>query len=192
MTTCRKRTRKTYLRDLGEGLMVEAEVSPCVFMYRGHPLQISVKMRRHSGEKLAEACVSNCEKTAATYTEADARELLGRVRVQPCSRCSSPAFDPTTVETNRRGLCEACFLADLEAELEKEQEAERQKVAARDKRMKSKGFVARVTGWIHPEEGGDDHQMDWYFKRRPVPEQVRALLLEEGSEILDDFTIIRL
>ncbi len=192
MTTSKKRNRKSYTRDLGEGLMLEAEVSPCVFMYRGHPLQISVTMRRHSGEKLAEACVSNCEKTAATYTEADARQLLGRVRVQPCSRCSAPAFNPTTVETNRGGLCEACFLADLEAELEKDQEAERQKIAARDKRMKNKGFTARVTAWVHPEEGGDDCQMDWYFKQRPLPEQIQLLLLEEGSEILDDFEIIEI
>jgi hypothetical protein len=192
MTTSKKCNRKSYIRDLGEGLMLEAEVSSCVFMYRGHHLQISVTMRRHSGEKLAEACVSNSEKTAGTYTEADARQLLGRVRVQPCSRCSAPAFDPTTVETNRRGLCEECFLADLEASLEKEQEVERKEIAARDLRWKDKGFAVRVTAWVHPEEGGDDYQMDCYFKEKPLPEQVRLLLLEHGSEILSDFQIIEL
>jgi hypothetical protein len=192
MTTSKKRNRKSYTRDLGEGLMLEAEVSPCVFMYRGHPLQISVTMRSSSGKPLGQVHPANSTKTAATYTHADARRLLAAIEVKPCPRCSTPAFDPTTVETNRGGLCEACFVADLQAELEKELEAVRRQIAARDLRMKNKGFTARVTAWVHPEEGGDDYQMDWYFKQRPLPEQIQLLLLEVGSEILDDFEIIKL
>ena len=43
---------KKYVRDLGNGVKLEAEVGPCVFMYQGYPLQITVTLHRHAGECL--------------------------------------------------------------------------------------------------------------------------------------------
>jgi len=57
--------------------------------------------------------------------------------------------------------------------------------------MKAKGMRCRVTAWIHPADGDDD-QVDWYFPVPPTTKQIRAFLRKEGSEILDDFEIIRL
>jgi hypothetical protein len=79
----------------------------------------------------------------------------------------------------------------LEAEIAKETEAESQRIANRDRRMKASGRKFRLTAWIHPE-AGDDYQADWYFTARPAPARIRALLRNEGSIVLDDFEIITL
>lgn len=185
------RKRKTYTRYFGNGVWLEAEVSPCVFMYPGYPLQLTVTLRGFLGQYLGEVHPADRTRTATTYTDADAERLLAGVQVTPCSRCSTPAFDPTSVQTNRGGLCETCFLADFTAELEREEEAERQKLAAQDFRMKNNGMTVRVSAWVHPENG-DDYQLTWYLQEKPLPEQIRWALLEEGSTVLDDFDIIEL
>jgi hypothetical protein len=182
--------RKTYARNLPNGEKLEAEVSPCVFMNPGYPLQISVRLQRQSGEVLAEATAVDRTKTAANYTDASVERLLAGIRSVPCSHCSTPAFDPATVHTNRNGLCEACFLSDLKAVWAAEEEAEQRKIAARDQRMKRKGMAVRVSGWVHPETGGDDHQVDWYLNAPPTAEQVKEMLHERGSSCLDDYQII--
>jgi len=184
--------RKTYVRDMGDGIRLEAEVSPCVFMYAGYPLQIQVTLHRHAGECLGDALAVDRTKTASTYKRTDVERLLRAVRIAPCPRCSSPAFDPATVETNRTGLCEVCFMGDLKSKYAANEEAEQRKIAARDRRMKRKGMVVRISGWVHPQGGGDDYQVDWYLNAAPTPDQVRKLLSEQGSSVLDDYQIIEL
>jgi len=184
------RKNKTYVRDLEGGVRLSAEVSPCVFMYKSYPLQITVSLLRREGDCLGDAHAVDRTKTAATYTDATVNRLLESIRVVPCRNCCTPAFDPSTIETNRNGLCEACFLSRLEAEWAAAEQAEKQELAARDSRMKRKGFGFRVTAWIHPEDGGDDYQVDRYFSVRPTPKQIGRLLRDEGSDCLDDYTII--
>src|SRR5262245_1602072 len=110
--------RRTYSRDLGERMRLEAEVGPCVFMHRGYPLQITVTLHRQPDVCLGTAYAVDSTKTADTFTVTSVKRLLARVRICPCLRCSTPAFDPITVQTNRGGLCEPCFVAMLEAEWE--------------------------------------------------------------------------
>jgi hypothetical protein len=184
------RRGKTYVHDLGSGIRLEGEVSPCVFMYPGYPLQVTVALRREGEVISGTAFAVDRSLTAETATEADVSRLLSAIRTTQCSRCSAPALDPTTVETNRGGLCESCFVRNLQAEVAEAVEAEQRQLAARDRRMKRKGMKVRVSAWVHPAAGGDDYQADWYFAVRPTPAQVQALLRQEGSSILDDFQII--
>jgi len=180
---------ETYTRDLDGGISLQGEVSPCVFMYPGYPLQISLIL--DAGDSRATAHATNRGLTATTAGEKDVRRLLARVRIKPCRRCSTPTFDPATVETNRAGLCDGCFLGDLKAKIAKETESQSLRLADRDRQMKASGHKFRLTAWIHPE-AGDDYQADWYFTDRPAKARIRAFLREEGSSVLDDFQVIAL
>lgn len=181
-----------YVHDLRDGIRLEGEVSPCVFMYPGYPLQVTVTLRRLSGESLGVAYAVDRALTVETATDADVSCLLSAIQSTSCSRCSAPAFDPATVETTRGGLCESCFVGELHAELAKFAETEKRRLANRDRRMKAKGMTVRVSAWIHPDAGGDDYQTDWYFAARPTQAHIRQLLRDEGSSIGDDFQIITL
>ena len=179
----------TYTRELPNGVTLVAEVSPCVFMDSGYPLQLTDTLRQHGKLLEGSAIVADCSLNAKTATDADVSRLLATVRTKPCMRCSAVAFNPKTAETNRGGHCEACFLADLHAELDKELAAENRRIAQRDKRMKAKGMKYRVVAWVHPDEG-DDYEIEWYFFSRPTPKIVRAYLMQVRSAILDDYEVI--
>ena len=181
----------TYTHELLNGVTLVAEVSPCVFMYSGYPLQLTVTLRQHGKLLEGSAIVVDRSLNAKTATGADVSRLLATVRTKPCKRCSAVAFNPQTAETNRGGCCEACFLADLHAELDKELAAENRRIAKRDKRMKAKGMKYRVVAWVHPDEG-DDYTVEWYSPSRPTAETVRAFLQQEQSEIMDDFEVVPL
>lgn len=191
MTTTRKSRfvlrSKPYGRKLKDGTSLAGEVSPCVFMYPGYPLQVQVTLIGKASENLGNAIIANRRLSANTATEADVRDLMANVRTRPCGRCGTSAFDPTTVETNRNGLCEGCFLGDLEAKWAKEAEAECRHRQA----MKAKGMSFQAIAWVHPNDG-DDYQVDWFFPARPTAPEIRVLLRKEGSTILDDFEIIAL
>lgn len=184
--------RKTYHRDLDGELKMSGAVSPCVFMYHPYPLQVEVTLRRHAGESFGVAYAVDRTKNAETYTDADVERLLASVRVTACRRCTNPAFDPRTVETNRAGLCESCFLDELNAEFTKAEESERRELLTRDQRMKEQGMAVRVSAWIHPKTGGDDYQIDWYLEAPPAPQKIRGMLRDEGSSVLDDYQIVNL
>jgi hypothetical protein len=184
--------RKIYVRDLGDGVSLEAEVSPCVFMYASYPLQITITLHRHPGECLGEAYAADRTNTAESYTDASVELLLANVRISPCPCCSKPTFDAATVQTHRGALCKICFEKALEAEWAVEEAAAQRKIAARDSLMMRKGMVVRVDAWIHPEEGGDDYQVSWYFPAQLTKAKVRRLLRKEGSTITDDYQIIQL
>jgi hypothetical protein len=180
---------KPYGRKLKDGTTLAGEISPCVFMYPGYPLQVQVTLTGKAGENLGNAIIANRRLSINTATEADVRELLANVRTQSCSGCENVVFDPTTVETNRNGLCEGCFLGNLEAQWAKESETEFRMTARHRQAMKAKGMKFHIIGWIHPD-AGDDYQVDWFFQKRPTKAAIRALLREEGSTVLDDFQII--
>jgi hypothetical protein len=183
---------RTYVRALDGGVKLEAEISPCVFMYPGYPLQIQVTLRRHNGESLGVAYAVDRTKSAETGTPEDVRRLLAGIKTAPCPRCSTPAFDLTTVKTNRGGLCEPCFVRDWESDFAAIEQAERLKIAAHDRRMKQQGMTVRVTAWVHPDGLGDDYQVDWYFADPPTAAYLRKLLRAEGSTITDDYQITTL
>lgn len=182
---------KTHVRQLGGGVRLEARVSPCVFMYPGYPLQLTVTLHGTVGKNLGTVYPIDRTKCSADFGDADVTQLLASVQIQPCNRCFAPAFDPRTVETNRGGLCEPCFLADLRTELAQYEEAEQQAIAAQDDRMKRLGMLVRISAWIHPDDG-DDRPLDVYLPYRPTAAQVRDLLCEAGSVVSEDFEVIDL
>jgi hypothetical protein len=186
-TTRVKRTH--YARPVRPGAMLKAEVSPCVVMYPSYPLQIKIALHGPDGTHLGDAYAVDRSKTASTYADADVERLLEGVRIGHCPRCSAPAFDPATVETSRSGLCEACFIRNLELESLAELQHEQRERADEDRRMKRNGMAVRVTAWVHPSYG-DDYQVDWYLSNIPMPEQVRMRLRDHGSSRFDDYEIV--
>jgi hypothetical protein len=160
-------------------------------MYPGYPLQLAATLHGTAGESLGTVHPVDRTKCGSNFADADVRRLLASVQIQPCNHCSAPAFDPQSVETNRGGLCEPCFLADLHAELAKCEEAEQQAIAAQDNRMQRLGMLVRVSAWIHPDDG-DDHPLDIYLPYRPTAAQVRNLLRDAGSVVSDDLEVIDL
>lgn len=187
--SARKHPGKTYHRELDEGVRLEADVSPCVFRYARYPLQVEVKLQHH-GEHLGVAFAVDRAQVAETYTDADVERLLAGVRIAPCHRCAAPAFDPESVDTNRDGLCETCFMEGLQASISRAEEADRRAIADRDRRMKREGKKVRVSAWVHPEGGGDDYPVDWYLDDHPEPDQVKGWLRERHSSRLDDYEIV--
>lgn len=182
---------KQFMRALADGVVLEGEISPSVFIYRGYPLQLTVTLRTKQQINGGTAYAVNMSLTAQSVTDQDAVLLLEAVRIIPCGRCGQTAFDPTSVETNRRGLCEDCFLAELDAEFQQEHEMELLRLAEMDCQMKAHGMRFRVSAWVH-DDAGDDYQVDWYFKAQPRHSRIRRLLMLEGSEVLDDFEIMKL
>jgi len=191
MTKTKSRKFKKYGRRITDGVQLSAEVSPCVFMYQGYPLQITVSLIGGQGEQFAIAYAADRTKTAKTYMDSDVRRLLKAVRVAPCRRCSSPAFDPATIETNRDGLCEVCFIADLNTKWVVEAEAERQELIALDAEMKAQGMRFRLNAWVHADDG-DDFEIEYHFKQRPTAEQVTKLLKQRGSSCFHDYSVTAL
>lgn len=181
-----------YQRPLGNGLVLRAEVSPCVFMSEGYPLQVGVKLCRLPDESLGIAFVTDRTKNAQSYTDADVERLLDGIRTVPCRDCNDPAFDPLTVDTNRNGFCESCFIAKLNAKFAIAEAAEREALAERDIKARAAGMKVRVSAWIHPESGGDDYQMDWYLNALPTLKHIESMIRREGSMVVDDYTIIEL
>lgn len=163
-----------------DGIELTASVSPCVWMYPNYPLQVCIDMSG-GGRAFLQRKDRNWEST----TEADVIGLAESIRLKPCSRCGKPAYDPDVVDTNRAGLCEHCFMTDLNAEFEKEQKKEAAKVRRQDARMKKKGFTHRVTAWVHPARGSD-YQVDLYFNQPPSKAMIAAELKKAGSVVLDD------
>jgi len=168
-----------------QGAELTATLSPCVWMYNMR-LQYSVALKTPPYGKVI---IRHPSLGLADATEADALALCAGVKLKPCSRCGKPAFDPATVETNRGGLCEACFVADLDAELAEAQKRERAADARKDKSMRKKGYTWKVVAWIHPA-AGDDRQLIMYCKGdKPSDAEIADRLKRSGSRILNDFTV---
>ena len=160
---------------------ITASVSPCVWMYPNYPLQIKVMI---SGGGVA--YVKNPHKTWETTTEQTVIDLASTIKLKRCTRCGKPAFDDATVETNRSGLCESCFMSDLDAKFRRVKMTEEDDVRRRDMEMSKKGYTHRVTGWVHPAMGSD-LQMDWYFLGMPSKKEIEEALRKAGSRLLTDY-----
>ena len=129
---------------------------------------------------------------ALSYKKAQASDLeamLASVKVCKCKKCGKPAFDPSTVETNRAGECEACFMAELQKQFDKENAKEKAKVAKMDAKRKLQGYTHKVVAWVHPEEGGDDYQMVMYTAGKPSDDTITKELKKRKSAVLNDFQV---
>lgn len=168
-----------FLTTIG-GAELSAEISPCSWAYPTYGLQIRVSMKDGGN-----CYVHRKDLPWAKATEADAQAMLATVKVKPCSKCGSPAFDPDSADTNREGLCERCFIEQLDAEFAAAEQKEKEAIAARDAEMKAKGFKWRVTGWVHAPTG-DDTQLDMYFSLKPTKRQIKNELEKAGSLVTHD------
>lgn len=184
---------KTKTRSIGN-VKLTAEVSPCVWMYKGYPLQIKVTMgSKENPRSGGDAFLVDRALNNDTYTEADIIRLLGTVKIQKCKNagCSNPAFHPDH-ESNRKGECEHCFMTKWQAGWDAMQKKEQAKIARQDKKMKGKGMIARVEAWIHPEAGGDDYMIDIYYSSQPSEGEIKTQLRQRGSAVLNDYRIVAL
>lgn len=161
-------------------------VSPCSWMYQGYGLQVQVQMAGGGSVYLQNKAVA-FEKA----TEEDLNRLFDKVTLTTCKRCGKPAFDPAANDTNRAGLCEHCFLSDLQKEFDKASAKEAKRMARLDAKHRKNGFTHRVDAWIHPAHG-DDLQISFYCKGAPSKQLISNEIRKAGSCKLDDYTVVDL
>jgi hypothetical protein len=184
-TTITKTAKVTL--EVGQNVLT-AQISPCTWMYDGYPFQISVALDDNGGNvHLVDKKL--CFATAAT---SDIERMLKTVHIQQCKcdGCSNAAFDPLFVDTNRDGACESCFLAMLRANFDKEEAAEKAKLARLDVEHQARGFTHRVDAWIHRNDGDDSFVTFWMVNA--TDQKVRAEIKKKKSCDLDDYTIVPL
>jgi hypothetical protein len=140
---------KTILTREVDGAQLTLEVSPCCWMNENYGIQVRITMAGGGN-----AYIHNKALKFKDTTLADLQGMLDSVKIKKCSRCGKPAFDPESVDTNRNGLCEHCFLADLNAEYQKAVQKEKAKVLKLDEKYKKQGYKYRMNAWIHGH--GDD------------------------------------
>ena len=173
-------------REVGS-VKLSIQLDPCTWMYPGYGLQASISM-----EGGGKATVSNKAVLFADATRADLQSMFERVGVVTCKDCGKPAFDVVTVETNRKGLCEECFMTALEADFQKAMAGEAKRMGRMDQKHKANGYSHRVDAWIHPAGGGDDYSVAIYSKGQPSDELIQKTLKRKGSAVLDDYKVAML
>lgn len=166
-----------------DGIALSLEVSPCSWMYPRYGLQVMVSMP--SGGR---ATILNKTLAFEDAQEHDAERLFQSVRLCACTRCGAPAFDASTVNTNRGDSCESCFVQDLTRKFEAELQAEEDALRQQDATHRASGHKFRISAYIHPANG-DDIQMHFWTKTRWTDEQIKDRLKQEGSMITDDFHV---
>ncbi|MCX7173905.1 MAG: hypothetical protein NT159_08260 [Proteobacteria bacterium] len=173
--------RKVVTQEREGGIHLSGEVSPCVWMYNS-PFQIKVTLAGGGHCHLIDKSIQ-----FLTATTKDIEALMSKVQIKACSHCGAHAFDPETVDTNRAGLCEPCFMADLNSTYQKEKAKDDRRIERLNARYKAKGYTHRVDAWVHA--GGDDKQVSFYFKAEPTKDAITRELTKLGSRVLDDYSV---
>lgn len=163
---------------------LNAAISPCSWMYPHYGLQVAITLN--------DDCTVFVRDKNVPF--ADAQEdhvvrMTDSVQVIACPRCRAPAFDPSSVDTNRDGLCEACFMSDLNEQFAAAKRLEAATEKAMDARWMADGYRYKVVAWVHPLKGGDDYAIVRYFKRRPRASVIASHLRRIGSAVTDDYEI---
>ena len=125
-------------------------------------------------------------------TESDVHALLSKVRLCPCSKCGAPAFDPSSGSTNRNGVCEPCFMTNLNAKFATAQKAENKAARAAELKQLKKGYTHKIDAWIHPSQG-DDYQCTIFTKTHDLStREIQRLIKQQGSVILTDYVFSKI
>jgi hypothetical protein len=161
-----------------DGVPAVASISPCSWMYSGHVLQVEVRVA--GGRTYFQGSMSY-----DSATDADVVALAEQVRLCPCTRCKSPAIDDP--KSNRAGLCEKCFMGDLDARYQKARQKEEGKEAAQNAKAKKQGYLFKTVAVVHPKNGGDDYRVFWYSATAPTAAEVADILRKRRSAVLDDY-----
>jgi hypothetical protein len=114
---------------------------------------------------------------------------LESVKISKCKHCDNFAFDPTTVKTNRDGACENCFVEAIMKDYNEEMAKENAETVKKHIEMYAKGFRFVVMAWVHPQQGGDDYQIDVYFNVAPKAKDIQATLKKQRSIQTDDYSV---
>lgn len=163
-----------------EGVTLIGRISPCVWMYPGYPLQLTVKIDGATDNTIVSDSSTGINFQSATPEAMQA--LIETVKVCECSKCKSPTF---TV------LCQRCQREDFDARWAEEEALEQVKEAKRLQQAKVEGYTHRVIAWIHPEDG-DDRMVEILFKGAPTAKGIKAQLHRLGSVVDDDYQITEL
>jgi hypothetical protein len=169
-----------------DGHILACGISPCSWMYNDYGLQLEVILSCGGGK----ACLHRKDISFTDATEDDVMAMLRQIKLVPCPRCGKPAFDPSTVRTNREGLCETCFISDINAEFEKEQAKQRAVDHAENRKALADGKRWRVDAAVH-SGAGDDMFVYGFYAEKPSDERVKQELLALGSvkTCVDDYAI---
>lgn len=172
-------------RDVN-GVALSLNVSPCSWMYQNYGLQVQINMA-------GGGCIYILDKELPfeKATEDDLNRMFDQVRIVACKRCGKPAFDPSVHDTNREGLCEGCFMSDLDAELEKATKKEEAQFKRLNAKYKKDGYTHRIDAWIHPKHGGDDYQASFFVKGEPSKSFIEKELAKT-SRVTSDYTVVKL
>lgn len=166
------------------GTTFKVEVSPCSWMYPGYGFQFGFK----DTNGMSWGYLGRKSITEKEATKDDVRDML-ETMIWPitCTTCSGPGF---TYKGNNRGTeCEKCFTTKLKAEFDEAQKDIDKEVTRQDRLHRTKGCTHRISAWVHPKGGGDDFQVDYYSVGAPTPASIKKLLRNEGSAVLDDYTV---
>lgn len=163
------------------GVPLHVEVSPCSWAYPHYGLQISVRMKDDHQIFL------NKKIDFALATQKDVDELVSTISFQKCTQCDEMTFDPATAKTNRNGLCNKCFAADLDLKFAEEIAKE----AELESSMKKEGFTHKTLMWVHKKKG-DDRQVILYSKGEPTALEIKEELKRLRSIVLDDYQTFKL
>lgn len=134
------------------------------------------------------AILHNKEVPFSAATEATCLALIEKVRTIPCSSCKRPAFDPSTVDTNRGGKCEECFLAEEVKSTKVIMSDFRESQRQVDFEMKKVGFTHRVAAWKDSTDGSGFEGIDIYMVN-PTSNDVQSKLALENA-YPEDFLIV--
>jgi len=170
-----------------DGIIFFARIDPCSWMYKDYGLQISIANTKDKGW-----IKRNLDKPFEKCIVEDFEKLCTYVHLIKCKKCEKMAFDPKYSSTNRKGLCENCFLGQLERDYKEIVKKGQRETRKRDEKLKKDGYTHRITAWIHPKEGGDDRCVDIYFSRKPTKTMIYKELKNKGSRILNDYSIFTL
>lgn len=67
-----------------------------------------------------------------------------------------------------------------------EQAKEDKRMLRVDVKQKAKGFTHKVSGWVHPKNGGDDYQIDLYSKGKQSKEEIVSFF-KRRSKVTNDW-----
>lgn len=155
-----------------KGVKVYAEISPCCFMHKGYGLQVRVSLSKQAENAACEFLVDKKQQP----TGPAALELV-------LTFLANNGLAKLTANVARWNKIDAEFRA--KEKIYAAAEARRQKLL--DAKMRLKGFTHRLLAWVHA--GGDDQQLEVFYKGKPTPAEVKTFLRRRGCAMCNDFTL---
>lgn len=166
------------------GHPMAACVSSCSWLNPAGGLHLKVVL----GNGLA--TLRNTEVPFCDATEETCLALIEKVRTIQCLCCKNPAFDPSTIDTNRGGKCEECFLAEQVKLTKKIMCDFRLHQRNVDSEKKKAGFTHRVEAWKDSADGSDFEECVIYMIN-PTSNEIQSRLVFENA-YPDDYLIVTL